>query len=448
MSRLKAYKVDALIVAGFLILPLLLFGTVALANRTMLPADNLFQWQPWAAAADAYEVPYPHNGLLSDLILENYAWKQFIKQAVQERQIPLWNPHIFAGTPFLATGQHSAYYPFSLIFLILPLDKAYGWYTISQLWLAGVFAYFFGRVLGLRRPSAALAGLIFQGCGFLLVSSAVFPMILGAAIWLPLLLASLEMVIRHASSPAGSGRTLPWAALGAIALGAQILAGHIEITYYTLLVMAFYAAWRLLTRLYQLWRQPQLEAASDRRYSSLLRPIAWLMGLVLIGLMLGAIQFVPFLEVGQANFREGSATLAQIRGWAFPLRRLLTFVAPDFFGNPADHSYFDVFSGKQVSFVKQQLGHQELRRRGHLPRHSATHPGHPWRVVSLAPETRSALRGRLLRYAGSAFGGLYLWHASVCTPVLWAARHQPTSFTVPVGVSPVSIRGLASRLRR
>ncbi|MGW8318512.1 MAG: oligosaccharide flippase family protein [Candidatus Promineifilaceae bacterium] len=356
MSRLKAYKVDALIVAGFLILPLLLFGTVTLGSRTMLPADNLFQWQPWFAAADSFDVPYPHNGLLSDLILENYAWKQFIRQAVQERQIPLWNPHIFAGTPFLATGQHSAYYPFSLTFLILPLDKAYGWYTISQLWLAGVFTYFFGRVLGLRRSSAALAGLVFQGCGFLLVSSAVFPMILGAAIWLPLLLASLEMVIRHSSSPEGSGRTLPWAALGAIALGAQTLAGHIEITYYTLLVMAFYAAWRLLTRFYQLWRQPRLEAASNRPYSSLLRPAAWLMGLVLIGLMLGAIQFIPFLEVGQANFREGSATLAQIRGWAFPLRRLLTFVAPDFFGNPADHSYFDVFSGRQVAFATNLYG--------------------------------------------------------------------------------------------
>ena len=34
-------------------------------------------------------------------------------------------------------------------------------------------------------------------------------------------------------------------ALGAGAIGVQILAGHVEITYYTLMVAGAYAAWRL-----------------------------------------------------------------------------------------------------------------------------------------------------------------------------------------------------------
>jgi len=198
MGRLRAYAVDVLIAAGFLILPLLLFGAVTFGDRTMVPVDNLFQWQPWSAAAEEVSTPYPHNTLLSDLILENYPWKRFINESVSTGEIPLWNPNIFAGTPFLATGQHSAYYPFSLLFMILPLIKAYGWFTVGQLWLAGVFTYLFGRVLGQRRASAAAAGLIFQGSGFLLVSSAVFPMILAAAVWLPLLLACIEKVIRNA----------------------------------------------------------------------------------------------------------------------------------------------------------------------------------------------------------------------------------------------------------
>ncbi|MFZ0544661.1 MAG: hypothetical protein WAM60_04455, partial [Candidatus Promineifilaceae bacterium] len=162
MDWFRKHTSDFLIAAGFLILPLLLFANVTIGGRTMIPADNLYQWQPWADQSAAFGAETPHNGLLSDMVLENYAWKQFIRQSVENREIPLWNSNLFAGTPFLATGQHSAYYPFSILFLILPILQAYGWYTVVQLWLAGLFVYFFGRVLGLHRTGAAIAGLIFQ----------------------------------------------------------------------------------------------------------------------------------------------------------------------------------------------------------------------------------------------------------------------------------------------
>lgn len=366
MSRLNKYKTDVIIVAGLLILPLLLFGWVTLGNKTMLPADNLFQWAPWASTAADFDIDFPQNSLLSDLILENYAWKSFISSNISAGQIPLWNPNNFAGTPFLANGQHSAYYPFSVLFLVFPLAKAYGWYTVSQLWLAGILTYFFARVLKLRRSSAAVSGLIFQGSGFLLVSSAVFPMIIGAAIWLPLLLACIEMITRNASNPAKAGKTLPWAVLGALALGVQLLVGHIEITYYTLLIMAFFAVWRLATLF--IHSRKKLEAdplvANSKPPISqptpwtltLLKPSLWLLGFVLIGMMLGAVQFIPFVEVGQANFREGSASLSEIRGWAFPARRILTLALPDMFGNPANHNYRDVFNGESVPFNTNYFG--------------------------------------------------------------------------------------------
>ncbi|MFZ0546273.1 MAG: flippase, partial [Candidatus Promineifilaceae bacterium] len=208
-------------------------------------------------------------------------------------------------------------------------------------------------------------GLIFQGCGFMLVSAAVFPMILGAAVWLPLLLACIEMVVRNSTQSAGAGKTLPWAVAGAIALGCQVLAGHIEITYYTLLIMAAYAAWRLVVVFFKRGEDgsPALKGVSflpDRlnngRLLGLFKPAGWLLLLVIIGLMLGAVQFIPFVEVGQANFREGSATLAEIRGWAFPNRRILTLALPDFFGNPADHSYVDAFTGQTVPFTTNYYG--------------------------------------------------------------------------------------------
>lgn len=353
MQRLSKYKADLIIVVGFLILPFLLFGDVSLGSRTMLPVDNLFQWAPWSDAAAEMGVQHPQNSLLTDLIVENYAWKRFIQNSIHNREIPLWNPYLFAGVPFLATGQQAAYYPFSALFLLLPLAKAYGWYTISQLWLAGVAMYLFGRILKMRRGSALLAGLVYQGSGFILVSAAVFPMVLGAAVWLPLLLASIEKVIHYSAESGGLriGRTLLWVASGSTSLCVQILAGHIEITYYTLLIMAVYAGWRLVG----LWLR-------RRSLAGMVKPGGWLLSMVALGLLLGSVQLVPFYEIGKVNFREGAASFEEVQGWAFPKRRLLTLAAPNFFGNPSHHSYWDVFSGEEVSFGSNYYG--QLNSRG------------------------------------------------------------------------------------
>ena len=112
------------IVALLLSLPLLLFAPVVFGPKTLLPADILFQFQPYRAAASQLNVPYPHNHLLADLILENYVWKRFLVEALHTRELPLWDPYLFAGHPFLANGQHSGLYPLSLVFYVLPLWRA------------------------------------------------------------------------------------------------------------------------------------------------------------------------------------------------------------------------------------------------------------------------------------------------------------------------------------
>ncbi|MEJ2737670.1 MAG: hypothetical protein P8189_29625 [Anaerolineae bacterium] len=235
-----------------LVLPLLLFGPVALGSRTLIPTDNLYQWEPYRAFAEQQGVSLPpHNELLSDLVLENLAWKQFITQSLRAGEVPLWNPHLFGGVPFLAAGQHSALYPLSALFYVLPLARAYGLFTVLQLWLAGVAMYIFGRVLRMGRFPALIAGLTYQLSAFFLVS-VVFTMIIAAAAWLPLLLAVIEIIIRKQEDK-GTGPFVPivYVLVGAIVLGVHILAGHPEILVYTLLVMALYA----LVRLLLLWRR-------------------------------------------------------------------------------------------------------------------------------------------------------------------------------------------------
>ncbi len=314
-----------------LILPLLLFWPVTIGPNTLLPVDNLFAFEPWASYKDELGVGLPQNQLLSDLILENYVWKKFIRESIAARQIPLWNPYILSGQPFLANGQHSALYPFSLLFYILPLSKAYGWFVVSQLWLAGLFMYIFGRTLRINRLGALVAGLTYALSTFFIVRL-VFTMIVAGAIWLPLLLAMIEIIVRKQEEKGPVGYSpIPYVVAGALALGLQTLAGHIEITYYTLLVSGFYALCRLLI----LWKRQ-----ATPRFA--LRLAGWLLAMVILGLGLGSAQLVPLYEVVTENFRDNSVTLAQVRGWALPARRVATFLIPHFFGSPAHHGYFDL----------------------------------------------------------------------------------------------------------
>lgn len=339
MGRSRKWLLDLGALFVLLLLPLILFWSVVVGARTLIPADNLYQWEPYRTSADQQEVSLPpHNELLSDLVLENLVWKQFIVQSIQAREVPLWNPHLFAGAPFLAAGQHSALYPLSALFYVLPLVRAYGLFTLVQLWLAGTFMYIFSRVLRMGRFPALIAGITYQLSAFFLVS-VVFTMIIAAAVWLPLLLAVVEVVIRKQEEK-GTGPFVPivYVVFGALALGIHILAGHPEILVYTLMVMAYYT----LIRLALLWRRVG-------SWKPALRLGLWLVFMVGLGVGLGSVQLIPLLELVTKNFREGSVTYADVIGWAYPSRQILTFVIPDFFGNPAHHSYWDVVTRQWVA---------------------------------------------------------------------------------------------------
>ncbi|HSJ58492.1 MAG TPA: YfhO family protein, partial [Anaerolineae bacterium] len=349
--RRSRWLPDAGALFVLLLLPLLLFWPVTAGSRTLLPADNLYQWQPYRTFARELGVDLPpHNELLSDLVLENMVWKQFIVDSLRAGQLPMWNPHLFAGVPFLAAGQHSALYPLSGLFYVLPLARAYGLFTVLQLWLAGISMYALARVLHLGRWGALVAAIVYQLSAFFLVS-VVFTMIIAAAAWLPLLLAVIERVMQKQEEK-GSGPFVPivYILIGAVALGVHVLAGHPEILVYTLLVMAYYA----LVRLVMVWRRVGAWQPS-------VRIAIWLVVMVALGLALGSVQLVPLFELVTQNFREGSVSYADVTGWAFPVRQVVTFLVPDFFGNPSHHGYWDLVTRQWVALDRAAGTHWGIK---------------------------------------------------------------------------------------
>jgi O-antigen/teichoic acid export membrane protein len=340
-------RYDLVIIVALLALPLLWFWPQTIGGRTLLPADNLYQYQPWQSYAGQFGVGVPTNPLISDLVLENVQWKSFIVEQLRAGRPgdTLWNPLIFAGVPFLAAGQHSALYPFSLIFYILPLWQAYGVFSALQLGLAAAGMFIFARTLGQRRAGAVVAAVAYAFSGFYIVSVN-FTMMIAAAAWLPFILALIQVIIAKQEQKGVTGYSpVPYVVAGALCVGMQTLAGHVEITYYVLLVSVLFAAWRLAGA----WRR-----LSDWR--PLPRLALWLGVMVGLGLALGAVQLIPLYDLVRQSFREGSASLQQVRDWAWPSRQIVTFLLPDFYGNPTHHAYFDIWRRAWTPVTQNALG--------------------------------------------------------------------------------------------
>ena len=232
----------------------------------------------------------------------------------------------------------------------MPLSAAYGWFILLNLWLAGVFMAGYMRAIGIDRAGAALAGLVYQLSGFM-VASAVFPMIVAAAVWLPLILWMIENILRGRSPRFLGGTALLWAVIGAVAVAFNALAGHIELTIYTLLIAGYYAAFRLVWGCLRRWRESGRFPLRWLGQASL-----WLWLLVLLGLGLAALQLLPLYELVGSNWRAERASLETVLGYAHAPRDLLQFLLPNFYGNPAHHSYTDAFSGELISDLRNAAG--------------------------------------------------------------------------------------------
>ncbi|MCS6802511.1 MAG: oligosaccharide flippase family protein [Chloroflexota bacterium] len=326
---------------GALALVAVLFCGRFLFGDPLLPADTLYTAPPWSAFAAEQGVTRVHNELIADLILQNYSWKRFIAESYQRGQLPLWNPYLFAGQPFLAAGQYAALYPFGLLFLVLPVAAAYAPFAALHLFFAGAFTYLYLRIIGVQRPAAFVGAVTFELAGFLVVSF-VWPMILSAAVWLPLGLAMCELVARYLErgqwGAAGLGLAPPARVVvpvGALAVGMQLLAGHLEISFYFLFTLMAYSAVRLT-----------LYLARSRQLVATLRAGFGLLTLVGIGFALAAAQVIPFFELIRENYRIGQVTYAEVVGWALPPQHVLAFAIPDIFGNPTHHHYFNLVTGR------------------------------------------------------------------------------------------------------
>jgi hypothetical protein len=260
--------------AVYAVLSLIMVGQGLLPGWTLSSSDGLWTATPWTAAVPDGVRIYGSNFELADAVAVFQPFFQYSRDAFPD--IPLWNPHIMAGRPYLADAQSAVLSPFSVPAYVLPLWKALGVMAALKLFVASFGMYLFGRVLGMRFAGALLAGVVFAFGTFFVVWLAwpltnIFPLI-------PYLLLVTELLIRRPGP-------LPVAGLAAL-VGLQFLGGHPETSFHVIVVTTLWFAFRTLLA----WRQ------GGRERSALVRPTVAYGAAILLGTALAAITLVPLLE--------------------------------------------------------------------------------------------------------------------------------------------------------
>jgi len=294
-----------------------------LGHQVLLPARLMATMAPWdATPTGGLQNAIPWNPLLWDGIAQFYPWRHFAAHTLRQGMLPLWDPCQFCGTPFIANSQSAVFYPLNLIFLLFPTAFAFGVAACLHLGLAGTFMYLLLRYWRRSPLSAFLGAFVYMLCGFSVVWLEL-PTFLSVAAWLPLLLLLMERGLGEGSWKATLAAGVVW--------GLCLLAGHLQIAFYCLLASLLLGVWHL-------W-----ESFRQGSRPRILRQTGQILIVLTLGFVLAGPQLLPALELSSMSHRSGRPTPEGYRAYinyAMPPTNLITFWVPDFFGNPADGSFW------------------------------------------------------------------------------------------------------------
>ncbi|MBC7289377.1 MAG: hypothetical protein H5T86_15315, partial [Armatimonadetes bacterium] len=235
--------------------------------------------------------------------------------------VPLWNPYMLCGTPFVANDQSAVFYPETWLFAALEPERAFAWAAFAAVFASGCFMFAFLRTWGLRRRAAMVGAVAWMYNGFA-VGWMCLPSFRSVPVWLPLLLASIAGL--------SSGRkVLVWTGVGAVAVAMNFLAGNLHISFYVLLTAVAFAGWMALAK------RPRLFGV-----------LAGTAAFMAVGAAMAAVQLLPTVEYAFRSHRQ-HISYDTVLMYRLPWPYLAACLMPDLFGNPVDYNHWGCMLGDQ-----------------------------------------------------------------------------------------------------
>ncbi len=293
MTKLRLNRNDLLAIGALIILSVAFFWKMTFTDL-ILPRGDVF----------AYFYPY---------------W-DYRNEIMQLGRIPLWNPYLFMGAPFLANSQAGVLYPPNWLLIGFNAPTAVKIAIVMHVAWAAVGMYLLARrTFSLKMMGAMLASITFALGGYLTAQVEHVNQLQGLA-WLPWLFWLWSEVI------GGKWKSLLWLGL---AFAMQLLAGHTQSAFISGVGLGVWALWEMVGR----WKAltpadrrsapplPQGEGKEKNPLVARWRNLLWPVGIVatasVLALVLAAVQLLPTMELTRLSNRSGGLGFLEAVSFSF-----------------------------------------------------------------------------------------------------------------------------------
>lgn len=283
---------------GILFLLLMIFfSPVMLSNKTLLPPDTI--------ASKSFE--------------------PFVEDALSRGVYPLWNPYIFGGMPSFASLSRAPYVEIVgtviagaiwLVQRVIPLTD-FTRFFVNYLLLGGMV------YLLLRSKKLSVGAALFASVAMIFIPQVVaysafgHSTKLGTAVFIPLIFLLVDRLLER--------RNLLYFSLLGLAVGLQLLRAHVQICFYTYLMIGiFFIAWSVG------------EFRDNKRIGKIVQGGGLIVGAVLFGVIVSSVLNLSVWEYSHYSIRGGGVAggldYGYATNWSFSPAEITTFFIPSFMG--------------------------------------------------------------------------------------------------------------------
>ena len=234
--------------------------------------------------------------------------------ALRNFSLPFWNPYAFSGHPHLADFQTAVFYPLNILGLFVSQITFWHILRITPTIFASFFTFAYLRNLKLNPIASFFGALVFGFSPFVITWGEEVVMSPHSIVYLPLIFLAVDKLQNRFS------RFYFTILVASVCL--SIFAGYLQTTIYLLVLTFFYSLYRAIF------------LKLDFKF------YARVISSILLGIIISSAQLLPSIELFFNSQRSGVDFSNVVKGFLLQPISLVTYLAPDFFGNPATRNHF------------------------------------------------------------------------------------------------------------